>query len=816
MALARHATSKIASLDDLERVATLGFRGEALPSIASVSRLSLMSRSRGASHAWSVEARDGESGTPAPASHPPGTSVEVRDLFFNVPARRKFLRSEATEYQHILRMLERLALSRFEVGFSLVHNGKTVWTLPPASSQEQRLARVAKLCGEEFAAHVIELRHDTENLRLSGWLALPTFSRSQSDLQFAFLNGRYVRDKLIAGAARLAYQDVLFNGRFGAYVLYLDLDPAAVDVNAHPQKLEVRFRDARSVHEFIFRTLERALAGTRPSTESPGSAPLDWLTGSARQSGIAAPAQARFVLPEGPPRRAAADVYRSLVGEQPHAFAGRRAMRRERWAPMSTRPLGFAVAQLHGVYILAQTADGMVLVDMHAAHERVMYEGMKRLLSGETAQQQLLVPEILHVTPAQAEAAETARRGISSARLRPSRGGRRINWRCGRFRACWRARSGRRGARRIVGSAGNGTLAAGRRVDQSSAGNHGLPRRGAGAAQSERARNECTAARNGAHRARGPVQPRPPDLGAAVARGSRPAVHARALMAAAATDPPSQRRCALLLMGPTGAGKSELAIQLASRLPFEIISVDSAQVYRGMDIGTAKPDRQTRRRIAHHLIDIRDPATSYSAGEFVRDANQAMQEIWQRGRQPLLVGGTMLYFHALSWGLADLPEADLARACANRCAGGDGGLGGGSSGTRARGSGRRRAHPCQRSTAHSARARGLSGDRRADHTPATKPTIGVRRSGGLGSRGGAARSSRSSPQNRGTLSTHAGGRLSGRGERAAQKRRSERGTSVDARGRISDRYGAIWQDNAACKRPKNKRLRQRGNSPSGS
>ncbi len=407
LALARHATSKIASLLDLERVATLGFRGEALPSIASVSRLSLISRSRDADHAWSVEARDGESGSPAPASHPPGTSVEVRDLFFNVPARRKFLRSEATEYQYILRMLERLALSRFEVGFSLVHNGKTVWMLPPASSHEQRLARVAKLCGEEFAAHVIELRHDAGNLRLSGWLALPTFSRSQSDLQFAFLNGRYVRDKLVAGAARHAYQDVLFNGRFGAYVLYLDLDPAAVDVNAHPQKLEVRFRDARGVHEFIFRTLERALAGTRPSTESSGSAPLDWLTGSARQAGIAGPAQARFVLPEGPPRRAAADVYRGLFGEQSHAFTGvADAGVPDAAGAGEHAPLGFAVAQLHGVYILAQTVDGMVLVDMHAAHERIMYEGMKGLLAGQTAQQQLLVPEILHVTPAQAETAE--------------------------------------------------------------------------------------------------------------------------------------------------------------------------------------------------------------------------------------------------------------------------------------------------------------------------------------------------------------------------------------------------------------------------
>src|SRR3984957_7701186 len=216
LALSRHATSKIASLSDLERVATLGFRGEALPSIRSVTRLTLTSRSKDAAHAWSVDAREGAVDSPVPASHPFGTSIEVRDLFFNVPARRKFLRSEVTEYQHILRMLERLALSRFAVGFALAHNGKTVWTLPPARSPAERLGRVAKICGEEFAAHVIEVRHDIETLSLSGWIALPTFSRSQSDLQFAFLNGRFVRDKLIASAARLAYQDVLFGGRFCA------------------------------------------------------------------------------------------------------------------------------------------------------------------------------------------------------------------------------------------------------------------------------------------------------------------------------------------------------------------------------------------------------------------------------------------------------------------------------------------------------------------------------------------------------------------------------------------------------------------------
>jgi DNA mismatch repair protein MutL len=466
LALARHATSKIASLDDLESVATLGFRGEALPSIASVSRLSLMSRSASAAHAWSVDARDGAVAAPVPASHPLGTSVEVRDLFFNVPARRKFLRSENTEYQHIVRMLERLALSRFEVGFTLVHNGRTVWSLAAAHSAPERLARVAKLCGEDFAGHVIELNHDTESLRLSGWLALPTFSRSQSDLQFAYLNGRFVRDKLLAGAVRLAYRDVLFHGRFPAYLLYLDLDPALVDVNAHPQKLEVRFRDSRRIHDFVFRTLERVLADTKPSAESAGSAPLDWLTGSAQFDRVAIPNQARFVLPEGRRAQSGADAYRGFVergdlgahgagdglgtygssdgpgapeylkvrdGLGQDAAPGARhggllhspEPTREGEQPANgSAPLGYAIAQLHGVYILAQTPDGVVLVDMHAAHERVMYERMKKLLAGQTAQQELLMPEILQVSQAEAEAAEThtqefAALGFGVSRLAP-------------------------------------------------------------------------------------------------------------------------------------------------------------------------------------------------------------------------------------------------------------------------------------------------------------------------------------------------------------------------------------------------------------
>ncbi len=447
VALARHATSKIASLDDLENIATLGFRGEALPSIASVSRLSLVSRTAATEHAWGLEARDGAAGVPAPAAHPRGTSVEVRDLFFNVPARRKFLRTEATEFQHIAAMLERLALSRFEVGFSLSHNGRSVWTLPPARSSGEELARVAKICGEEFAAHVIEVRHDLQSLHLRGWLALPTFSRSQSDLQFWFLNGRFVRDKLLASAARRAYQDVLFNGRFPAYVLYLGLDPAMVDVNAHPQKLEVRFRDSSRVYDFLFHTVERALAETRPTAQSAGSAPLDWLSGSAGFGDVPVPSQARFVLPEARPR-SGADAYRGYLGagavveaQPPDGAAGVVRDAGPAW-PAAARepgalaedaaaaragapaPLGYAVAQLHGVYILAESADGLVLVDMHAAHERVLYERMKKLLQGQRAQQSLLVPQTLQVTTAQAEAAEAhatefAALGFAVTRLAP-------------------------------------------------------------------------------------------------------------------------------------------------------------------------------------------------------------------------------------------------------------------------------------------------------------------------------------------------------------------------------------------------------------
>jgi len=393
LALARHATSKIGSIDDLEAVRTLGFRGEALPSIASVSRMRMISRPRDAANACVVSAVDGALSGPAPHPHPPGTTVEVRDLFFNVPARRKFLRAERTELGQIERLVERLALSRFDVGFRLASARKVLADHPPARDEHARDARVAAMLGEDFIANAMKLDHESSGLRLQGWFCLPTYARSQADQQYFFLNGRPLRDKLIASAVRLAYRDVLFHGRHPAYVLYLEMDPVRVDVNAHPQKLEVRFREPGLIHDFLFRTLERALAETRPTQAAaaaipaaraqwsmPGSAGLDWSrTGGGGQV-------------------AATELYRVLDSAEPVA------------APVpavAEHPLGYAIAQLHGVYILAQAQGGLVLVDMHAAHERTTYERLKASLHADRLPAQpLLVPIAVNVAVADAEAAE--------------------------------------------------------------------------------------------------------------------------------------------------------------------------------------------------------------------------------------------------------------------------------------------------------------------------------------------------------------------------------------------------------------------------
>jgi DNA mismatch repair protein MutL len=411
LALARHATSKIASLDDLAGVTSLGFRGEALPSIASVSRLRLASSVPGG-RGVEVEAVDGAISAPRPAAHPAGTTVEVRDLFYNVPARRKFLRTESTEYQHVLRTLTRLAMSRFDAGFTLTHNRREVFSLPPAAEREAREARIARLVGDEFMANAVYVEHESAGLRLSGWLGLPTYARGQADQQYLFVNGRMVRDRLLGNAARLGYQDVMYGGRQAAYVLYLELDATQVDVNAHPQKLELRFRDGRHVHDFVFRSVERALAATRPDAGRSGSASTATLFDGSRTPGLPL-AESR--LPAG------AGDWTALAREVP--VDDRLPGSDKGGAPT----LGYALAQLHGIFILSQTADGIVLVDMHAAHERVIYEQLKAGLdSGRGERQALLVPAVLPVNAEEAvlaeqHAAELAAAGLVVDRLGPER-----------------------------------------------------------------------------------------------------------------------------------------------------------------------------------------------------------------------------------------------------------------------------------------------------------------------------------------------------------------------------------------------------------
>jgi DNA mismatch repair protein MutL len=423
LALSRHATSKIASLEDLERVGTLGFRGEALPSIASVSRLTITSRAAGADHAWRVEAEGGRLSEPAPAAHPAGTTIIVRDLFYNTPARRRFMRSERTEVGHVERVARRLALSRFDAGFRLSRDGKALFDLRPAADAGARARRIAEVCGEAFGAQSMEVAQATGGLRLSGWLGLPTFSRAQPDLQYFFVNGRMIRDRLVTHALRQAYADVLFHGRHPAYVLYLEMDPALVDVNAHPTKHEVRFRDARSIHAFLYKVVELALAGTRPSAAAGAPPPATPRFGDGTQSGAwtgpsRQDAMSLAVRDSPVPPQASWPAFTSGAAPgagDPVAGDG---------SDQDGAPLGYALGQLGGIYILAQNRDGLVVVDMHAAHERVLYERLKASLSGGAAGQPLLVPLSVRVSAAEAEladsmAAELARLGFEIDRRGP-------------------------------------------------------------------------------------------------------------------------------------------------------------------------------------------------------------------------------------------------------------------------------------------------------------------------------------------------------------------------------------------------------------
>jgi len=397
LALARHATSKIATLSDLERVGSLGFRGEALASIASVSRLTITSRVADDRHAWSVNAEGPAIGAPAPATLPSGTTIEVRDLYFNTPARRKFLKSEATEYAHCDETFRRIALSRCDAAFTLHHNGRARWHL----KRQPPLDRIAAILGDDFRAAALAVDESAGPIRLSGCVGSPEHAGATRDAQYVFVNGRYVRDRLLAHAIRQAYEDVLHHQRHPAYILYLEVDPSAVDVNVHPTKTEVRFRDSRAVHQFVFHAVSKAL-----SRSAATAAALELHVGERL-----APASYAYSRQPAMALEAA-----QAGGFYATLFAGANTSAMPAAAASSTLdetlplPLGAALAQLSGVYILAQNERGLVIVDMHAAHERIMYEQLKQALDEKRIPMQpLLVPVVFAAEALEIAAAEEER-----------------------------------------------------------------------------------------------------------------------------------------------------------------------------------------------------------------------------------------------------------------------------------------------------------------------------------------------------------------------------------------------------------------------
>ncbi len=427
LAVQRHATSKIASLDDLESVATLGFRGEALPSIASVSRFSIASRRDDDDHGTALPVDGGRVGELTPKQQATGTTVEVRDLFFNVPARRKFLRAERTELGHIEEWLRQLALARPDVELRVSHNGKPLRRYKGDGDALFSGERLSETLGEEFLGHALQVDHAAplstdsgSTLRLRGWIAQPAYSRASADQQYLYVNGRAVRDRSIAHAVKQAYADVLFHGRQPAYVLFLEVDPRRVDVNVHPAKHEVRFRDARPIHDFVYRTLHAALAETRagiaagvaenampstsagfpqyasnsdamPGTQTGGMSqwnrPMPQTGLGLRVEDARAAYTALYAPSSSHPQPAVRPLPEAVDGEVP--------------------PLGYAIAQLHGIYILSETVDGLIVVDMHAAHERIGYEKLKTAHDHTGLRMQpLLVPQTVAVSEREAETAE--------------------------------------------------------------------------------------------------------------------------------------------------------------------------------------------------------------------------------------------------------------------------------------------------------------------------------------------------------------------------------------------------------------------------
>ena len=423
LALARHATSKINGLDDLDAVSSLGFRGEALASIASVSRLSLSSSHLETGMGWCVQSEGRDmTATVTPVNHPRGTTVTVRDIFFNTPARRKFLKSAPTEFGHIEEVVKRLSLANFEIGFQLQHNGSRRWQFKIAHNDAEKLRRVSTLCGQSFLEAAIPIDVEVTGLQLYGWLGSPSMARGQADMQYFYVNGRVVRDKVVSHAIRTAYRDVLAPNRHPAFVLFLELDPSAVDVNVHPTKHEVRFREQRWVHEFLARSIHKALAGLKtehyPETTNniTVSSSTSYSSPSSYQSGYQSP----LVLPASHSQGQSTDFYRPAVaqGITQEALADYLSPLRESLptptmpivATPDIPPLGYALAQLHGIYILAQNTQGLIIVDMHAAHERLMYERLKSAwFTGRLASQPLLLAQTVAVSRAEADLAEQAK-----------------------------------------------------------------------------------------------------------------------------------------------------------------------------------------------------------------------------------------------------------------------------------------------------------------------------------------------------------------------------------------------------------------------
>jgi DNA mismatch repair protein MutL len=412
LALSRHATSKIASLHDLEQVVSMGFRGEALPSISSVARLTLISRVANVDCAWRVSADGSERDfNPQPDPHPEGTTVDVRDLFYNTPARRKFLKTEKTEFAHIETVVQRLALSRFDTGLTLLHNQKEILTLKPAVTDVEQEQRIAGICGSAFIDNAVKIDFEASGLRLSGWVGLPTFSRSQQDMQFFYVNGRLIRDKLVSHAIKQAYQDVLFQGRHSVFVLYLTLDPALIDVNAHPAKTEVRFREGRLVHDFLFSALHRSLANIRPGKTTAATYTATEFKPTSDSGSRQLPSTQPSYRFQRPPQQATLPLHvsedRQAYRQLPSASVSDTQPVQQPQAEQEHPPLGYALAHIHAVFILAETKTGVILVDAHAAHERVTYERLKQQYGeGVVPSQPLLLPIKLNVRSVEADLVE--------------------------------------------------------------------------------------------------------------------------------------------------------------------------------------------------------------------------------------------------------------------------------------------------------------------------------------------------------------------------------------------------------------------------